>query len=498
MAFVVSNEQIQREAHRFARLLDAAGVGRSDAVALLLPNVPEFLYCHRGIGWSGRTCVPVNRNLASADVAYVTQNSGARVLVAHVDYREAAQAAAAEAGLDRSHCFAAGGDIPGFRQLEEMNAFSDAALDAPLAGSLMLYTSGTTGTPKGVSSQGLQDTGSAPPGLASRLSMEMLAMFLRGEAPGAHLVAGPLYHAAPLSYCEGAALLGATIVLMERWDAEEFLQLVATHRVKTTFLVPTHFVRLRKLPDAVRLRHDTRSLRLVFHGAAPVSREIKHWMIDWLGPVLFEFYGGSEGAGSTAIASEDWLRHPGSVGRATPGCEIRILDEHGEPCAPGVEGNVYFRSSLQRFAYRGDPGKTAAAYRGELSTLGDVGYLDAQGYLYLCDRRTDLVISGGVNIYPAQVEGVLLAHPGVRDCCVVGLQDPEWGERLLAVVVPTDDGATDVAMAGDSLRAYCRERLGAHQVPREFAFVPALPRSEAGKLLRREVRDSFRRRAAGA
>jgi long-chain acyl-CoA synthetase len=159
---------------------------------------------------------------------------------------------------------------------------------------------------------------------------------------------------------------------------------------------------------------------------------------------------------------------------------------------------VYFRSSLQRFAYRGDPGKTAAAYRGELSTLGDVGYLDAQGYLYLCDRRTDLVISGGVNIYPAQVEGVLLAHPGVRDCCVVGLQDPEWGERLLAVVVPTDDGATDVAMAGDSLRAYCRERLGAHQVPREFVFVPALPRTEAGKLLRREVRDSFRRRAAGA
>ena len=496
MTYVITNEQIQRGAHRFARLLDAAGVGRSDVVALLLPNVPEFLYCYRGIGWSGRICVPVNRNLKCPDVVYVRENSGARVLVAHVDYRESAQAAAT--GLDPRHCFAVGGDIPGFRRLEEMNAFSDAPLDEPMAGSLMLYTSGTSGKPKGVSSHGLQAEGGAPPGLASRLSKEMFTMFLQGEAPGAHLVAGPLYHAGPLSYCEGAALLGATIVLMEQWDAEEFLRLIETHQVKSTFLVPTHFARLRKLPDDTRQRHDTRSLHLVFHGAAPVSRELKHWMIDWLGPVLFEFYGGSEGAGSTAISSEDWLRHPGSVGRPTTGCEIHILDDAGEPCETGAEGNIYFRSSRQRFAYRGDPEKTAAAYRGELSTLGDVGYLDAEGYLYLCDRRTDLVISGGVNIYPAQVEGVLLEHPGVQDCCVVGLLDAEWGERLLAVVAPTEDGASDTTQLIKALGAWCRERLAAYQVPREFAIVPTLPRTEAGKLLRREVREIFRKRAAAA
>jgi long-chain acyl-CoA synthetase len=217
-------------------------------------------------------------------------------------------------------------------------------------------------------------------------------------------------------------------------------------------------------------------------------------MIEWLGPVLYEFYGGSEGMGSTAIASTDWLAHPGSVGRATPGCAVHILDDAGRPCPPGVEGMVYFRNERQRFAYRGDPQKTAAAHRGELSTLGDIGYLDADGYLFLCDRRADLVISGGVNVYPAQIEAVLLEHAQVLDCCVVGLPDPEWGERLLALVIPRAGVLTDSQSVEDALRAHVRERLARYQQPREYVFVDSVPRTEAGKLLRRQVREQWRHR----
>lgn len=494
MRQTVANEFIQCEGQRFARLLDAAGVGRDAAVALLLPNIPEFLACYRGITWSGRTAVPVNRNLPAQDVAYVIANSGATALVAHPDYSATAQHVAAM--IDPARRFAAGDGIDGFRRLDEMAAFSDTPLPEPRAGGLMLYTSGTTGQPKGVVSEALHVSITDPPGLASRRSMEMLQLFLRGEAPDTHLVAGPLYHAAPLSYCEGAALLGAPVAIMERWDAEEFLRAVHELRVHSTFLVPTHFVRLLKLPEAVRHRYDTSSLRLVFHGAAPVAPEIKRRMIEWLGPVLYEFYGGSEGMGSTAIASSDWLAHPGSVGRATPGCSLHILDDAGAPCPTGVEGTVYFRNEHQRFAYRGDSKKTAAAYCGELSTLGDIGYLDDDGYLFLCDRRADLVISGGVNVYPAQIEGVLLGHPEVLDCCVIGLPDPEWGERVLALVVPRDGAAADPQALRETLARFARERLAGYQQPREYVFADVLPRTEAGKLLRRQVRDEWRQRHA--
>lgn len=487
----IGNEWIQREGQRFARLLDAAGVGRDAVVALLLPNIPEFLACYRGIGWSGRTAVPLNHNLPADDAAYVLRNSGAQALVAHPHYGDTALQLAPL--VDPRWRFAAGAGMAGFRRLDEMAAYSDAPLDAPRAGHLMLYTSGTTGQPKGVVIEGAGEPLAAPPGLVSRRSMEMLRLFLHGEVPGTHLVAGPLYHAGPLSYCEGATLLGAPVAILERWDAEEFLRAVEELRVHSTFLVPTHFVRLLKLPDETRRRYDLSSLKLVFHGAAPVAPEIKRRMIEWLGPVLYEFYGGSEGMGSTAIASADWLAHPGSVGRATPGCAVHILDDAGRPCPPGVEGTVYFRNERQRFAYRGDPQKTAAAHRGELSTLGDMGYLDVDGYLFLCDRRADLVISGGVNVYPAQIEAVLLEHAQVLDCCVVGLPDPEWGERLLALVVPRGGVPADSQSVEDVLRAHVRERLARYQQPREYAFVDSVPRTEAGKLLRRQVREQWRR-----
>jgi len=281
-------------------------------------------------------------------------------------------------------------------------------------------------------------------------------------------------------------LLGADIVLLGRWDAEEFLKAVQQESICSTFLVPTHFVRLLRLEERQSRAFDTSSLRLVVHGAAPVAVAVKRRMIEWLGPVLFEFYGGTEGGG-IGISSKDWLAHPGSVGKPNPGVEVMVLDENGEPCPPGVQGDVYFRSQGS-FEYKGDPEKTAEGRRGDCYTLGDVGYLDSEGYLFLCDRRADVIISGGVNVYPAQVEAALLEHTGVADCCVVGVPDPEWGETLRAVV-QREPGSS---VGAEELRVHCKALLAGYQVPRDVDFVDALPRTETGKLARRVIRDGYR------
>jgi long-chain acyl-CoA synthetase len=288
-------------------------------------------------------------------------------------------------------------------------------------------------------------------------------------------------------------LLGADIVLLERWSEREFLRAVESERVVSTFLVPTHFVRLLRLDETLRERFDLSSLRLVVHGAAPVAVDVKRRMIDWLGPILFEFYGGTEGGG-VGIGSEEWLAHPGSVGRPGPGLEVHIVDSQGRPCATGVAGDVYFRTGTS-FEYKGDPEKTAEGRRGDLFTLGDVGTLDAEGYLTLCDRRADVIISGGVNVYPAQVEAALHEHPAVADCCVVGVPDAEWGEEVVAVVQLDPARASSGPELARELRAHCQERLAGYQQPRRIEFVPRLERTETGKLARRAIRDRLRSRA---
>jgi long-chain acyl-CoA synthetase len=485
----VENSEIQSQAHRFARALDDAGVGRRASVAVLLPNVPEFVYCLRGATWSGRTFTPVNWHLSADDIAYVVENCEPSALVIHADFSEQAEALAAN--VPPSARFAVGGTIPGFRSFDEVATFSGDDLDKPLAGTLMLYTSGTTGKPKGVKTD-VPDDG-PPPCLASRMGSAMLSAFLPDDTEGIHLVVAPLYHAGPSTYSEGAALLGSDVIIMEQWDPEEFLRIVESERVTSTFMVPTHFVRLLQLPEETRSKYDTRSLKLVTHGAAPVSPDVKRRMIEWLGPVLFEFYGGTEGGG-VSIDSHTWLAHPGSVGRPRPGLVIHILDEAGQPLPAGEAGDVYFANDGGRFEYKDDPEKTASAYRGDLYTLGDIGYLDDEGFLYLRDRKADTIITGGVNVYPAQIESVLLEHPSVRDCCVVGLLDEEWGERVLAVVEPHDQNASQDPIR-EALQALCLKRLGSQQRPREYVFATSLPRTETGKLPHRKVRDVYRARA---
>ena len=483
----LNNAEIQRRGNRFARALDSAGVPYRGVVACLLPNVAEFIYCLRGATWSGRTFTPINWHLAPGDINYIVENCEADALVVHAKFGEVARGAGVDVPPNARFCVA--GAIDGFRDFAEVDAFSDLELESPSAGTVMLYTSGTTGRPKGVmtSAVGLDE----PPCLSSRMGSAMLATYLQDDAAGTHLVVAPLYHAAPSTYAEGAAHLGAEVVIMEHWNAEAFLRTVEAEKVTSTFLVPTHFVRLLQLPEATRRKYDTRSLKLVCHGAAPVAPDVKRRMIEWLGPVLFEFYGGTEGGG-VSIDSQTWLAHPGSVGRPRPGLEIHILDPQGKPLPPGESGDVYFYSAENRFEYKGDPAKTAAAYRDDLYTLGDIGYLDDEGFLYLRDRRADTIIRGGVNIYPAQIEAILIAEAGVADCCVVGVPDDEWGEHVLAVIEPTQS-VSDLLELETRLRECCKEALGRYQRPHRYAFSDQLPRTETGKLLRRQVRDHYRK-----
>ena len=353
MATLLTNPEILTGGNRFANALDGAGLGRRASVAVLLHNTPEYLWAYRGSVWSGRRFTPLSWRWSPDEVRYVVEDCEADAFVVDARCSEAALAAASL--VPESARFCVGGEIPGFRPWQEVEAEPCEPLAPPLAGECMLYTSGTTGRPKGVQRGQLPE--GPPPSLFGRAGMAMLQAFLpEGDRDSAHLVATPLYHAAPCTYADGAALLGADLVLMERFDAEEFLKLVEQYRVTSTFMVPTQFVRLLHLPAAVRERYDTSSLRLVCHGAAPVALETKRQMIDWLGPVLFEFYGGTEGGGCM-ISSQEWLTHPGSVGRPRPGVEVHILGDDGEAPARRPGGRRLLQPRGVPLRLQGRPGQ---------------------------------------------------------------------------------------------------------------------------------------------
>ncbi|MEZ4282062.1 MAG: AMP-binding protein [Myxococcota bacterium] len=492
----VRNADAIASAARFARALDAAGVPTRGAVAILMANTPEYIAAYRGATWSGRRLTPCSTRWTAADVAYVVENCEADAVVVDARYAELAREATRAIDPARRFVVGAGGvdALPGFRPWSEVEAFSGAPYERPLCGENMLYTSGTTGRPKGVLRP---NTPSGPPPTITALSgAAMMSAFLpEGARDGIHLVSSPLYHSGPNAYCDGALLLGADLVLMEKFDPEAFLAAVERHRATSTFLVPTHFVRLLRLPAEIRSRYDLSSLSLVCHGSAPVSIPVKRAMIDWWGPILYEFYGGTEGGG-VQISSQEWLAKPGSVGRPRPGLELRILDDAGEPVPPRAEGRVCFKLDATPFEYKGDPEKTRESRHGDgYFSLGDIGYVDEDGYLFLCDRRSDVIISGGVNLYPAKIESVILGLPFVADCCVVGIPNEEWGEEVRAVVQLADASAqaseAEREKAAEAIRAACRVHLSGPEVPRAVDFDPALPRTETGKLARRAIRDRY-------
>jgi long-chain acyl-CoA synthetase len=494
----VTFAELDRDSCRVSRLLAGLGVGPGDHIAVLMANRLEYFAVAWGAQRRGAYWTPVNWHLTADEAGYIVEDCGAKVLFASPETADVAALIAAR--LPGLTVFVSGTDHPGLRRYEDAIAAQPAGRPPDeLEGMYFFYSSGTTGRPKGV----LKESTFPPFGAGVGLELLMQGMFGFDEDT-VYLGPAPLYHAAPLGWSMGTTRLGGTVVLMERFDPAECLRAISLHHVTAAQFVPTHFVRLLKLPPDTRAGCDTSGLRTVVHAAAPCPVEVKRQMIDWLGPVLLEYYAGSEGNGMTMIGSPDWLTHPGSVGRAVVGA-VHILGEDGVERPAGQDGVVYFDGPT--FEYHHDPVKTANSRNGSgWSTLGDVGHLDDDGYLYLSDRRTDLIISGGVNIYPAEVEETLIMHPAVADVAVIGVPDAEMGQSVLAIVQLADriaqpgDGFDQLAdeEAGPdqlavALMAHCRARLAAYKCPRSIEFAPSLPRTPTGKLLRRVLREERQR-----
>jgi long-chain acyl-CoA synthetase len=476
----------------FARGLRQLGLTAGDTVAVLMPNSRELLELYGATVQTGLTFVALNWHLGVDEVAYVLGDSAASVLVAHERFADTARAAADLAGIPESARFVDGA-APGFRSLAELaEGQSVEPLEDRRAGQIMFYTSGTTGRPKGVRKR-FAPTPADEIALLTGIGLHASSFMTAAPVQPEHrvdLVCGPTYHAAPFAGVCGALDYGALLVMVDRFDPEDFLEKVERYRVTNVSMVPTMFHRLLALPESVRARADVSSLHTVSHAGAPCPIDVKRRMIEWWGPIIVEAYSSTEGAGTT-VTAEEWLTKPGTVGRPSTGVVLRIVDEEGNECPPGVPGLVYLSQTLWQFDYHNDPDKTAANRSGELFTVGDIGYVDDDGYLFLCDRQADVIISGGVNIYPAEVEAVLLTHPAVDDATVIGAPSDEWGEEVTAVVeTAAETGAPPTELA-DELIEFCRERLAHFKCPRVVDFVPSLGRDPNGKLRKKPIRDRY-------
>jgi long-chain acyl-CoA synthetase len=480
--------ELNANINRLVRALRARGLEDGDGIALMCTNRAEFVEVVLAAQRGGLRLTPVNWQLTGDEAGYIVENCEAKAFVVAASIGDQAVGAAFDRGASLVR-LAVGGELPGFESYEQAIAAEDGAdITDPVLGSQMLYTSGTTGRPKGVH---------RPPGAQSALATANLCGYDEDHTHSVdvHLCTGPMYHAAPLAFSVALPLLyGVPIVMMEQWDAVETLRLVEQHGVTHTHMVPTMFHRLLALPDDVRARYDLSSLRFVIHGAAPCPVKVKAELIDWLGPIVTEYYAATEGVG-TLVDSTTWLAHPGTVGRPMLPGLVKVADDDGDELAPGEIGLVYLRPAMAtRFDYYGDAEKTAGAYRGDYFTLGDLGYMDAEGYLFLTDRSTNLIISGGVNIYPAEIDAVLLQHPAVGDVATIGIPSEEWGEEVKAVVQPAGGVEPSDDLAAELL-AFCRERLAHFKCPRSIDFTPRLPREDTGKIYKRFLRDKYREAA---
>ena len=482
----MSYAALEAQSNRVAQLLRARGLQRGDVVAIALDNLPVYYPLVWGAQRAGLYFVCIPTRLTSAEMRYMIEDSGAKLLLTGASLAETVAPLAPISPLLMLDGAAAGYDDLG----EALAAMPSEPIADESAGTDMLYSSGTTGRPKGIR-VALPDN----PDITATPVLEMLARGLYGFAEEmVYLSPSPLYHAAPLRWSMTVHRVGGTVVLMDKFDAAEALAAIERYRVTHAQFVPTHFVRMLKLPEAERAAHDVSSLRCAIHAAAPCPVPVKRAMIAWWGPVLFEYYAGSEGNGMTAINSAEWLDRPGSVGRAMHGI-VHVCGEDGEELPVGETGLVYFESPTP-FAYHNDPEKTRASHNAKgWSTLGDVGRLDAEGYLYLTDRKSYMIISGGVNIYPREIEDRIIVHPQVDDVAVIGVADDDMGERVVAVVQPAPGVAGDDALAGE-LEAWCRAELAGYKVPRSFDFRDSLPRHATGKLYKRLLVDEYRAREA--
>ncbi len=479
--------QLDDMANRLSNVFRGAGLEAGDHVAFCMENRLDYLAIMWGCHYAGLYYTAISSRLNTDEVAYIVDDCGARAFIASPYLNDVATGIIdATPNVETRLCV--GGAIEGHDPLEAVLAEASAE---PLSGRIetndMLYSSGTTGRPKGVK---VLATGEP---LGTGDSVTRLAQMLFGFGDDAvYLSPGPLYHAAPLRFCRGVLRTGGTVVVLEGFDPELALAAIERHRVTTSQWVPTMFVRMLKLPDAERTKHDTSSLRYAVHAAAPCPIEVKERMIDWWGPVIHEYYAGTEGNGLTYCDSEAWLSHKGTVGKPVMGV-LHIVDDDGNEVPTGEEGGVYF-SDGGTFSYHNDPDKTADSHLSNgWSTLGDIGRVDDDGFLYLTDRRAFTIISGGVNIYPQEAENALAMHPDVVDVAVFGVPNDEFGEEVKAVVQPTAMPASDddAAALERRLIAHCRERLADVKCPRSVDFRSELPRHPTGKLYKRLLKDEY-------
>jgi long-chain acyl-CoA synthetase len=467
-------------ADRYGRGLQRLGLQAGDCLVAMLPNTIELVALYFAALECGLYIVPINWHLTGPEVAYIVDDCDAKAFVGHERFTAAATVAAA--GLAPERRFAVG-TIDGFRPVAELEA-DGGRPDNRTQGAPMVYTSGTTGKPKGVKRP---LTGADPDAVPMAASGFFGQFGIKPFDDNVHICGSPLYHTAVLNFVGISIQLGHKVVLMDRFDAEEMLRLIDRHRVTHSHMVPTQFTRLLALPEDVRAKYDVSSLRSMIHGAAPCPNETKRAMLDWWGPVIIEYYAATEGGGATIFADE-WLKKPGSVGQAWSYSVIKILDDDGQEVPANQTGLVYMQMGGSNFAYHKSEEKTRESRVGELFTVGDIGYLDEDGYLFLCDRKTDMIISGGVNIYPAEIEGELMAHPAIADIAVFGIPDADWGEAIKAVIQPAA-GVEPSDELTREIQAFAAARLAKYKLPKIVDYMAELPRDDNGKLYKRKLRD---------
>jgi long-chain acyl-CoA synthetase len=489
-----THQEAAERADRIASGLRKLGVREGDSVCMLMRNDIAFIEAAYAAMRLGAYGVPINWHFKPEEINYVLTDSGTRVLIAHADMlhplRDAIPVGVtvlsvptppeilANYKINPDHL-----GVPDFAVDFEAWLAKHPRYDGPAVPQPqnMIYTSGTTGHPKGV-----RRSAPTPEQAANAEAMRAMIYGLRPDVRA--LLPGPLYHSAPNSFGLRSGRLGGALLLMPRFDAEDFLALVEEQRIDTVFMVPTMFIRLMKLPEKVRRKYDVSSLRHIIHAAAPCPADVKRAMIEWWGPVIYEFYGSTESGAVTFANSEDALNKPGTVGKISPGAELRFIGEDGKVLPSGEIGEIYSRiAGNPDFTYHNKPEKRAEIDRDGFVTSGDVGYIDEDGYVFICDRKRDMVISGGVNIYPAEIEAVLHAIPGVHDCAVFGIPDAEFGEALMAVVEPQTGATLDVA----SVRAQLRTSLADYKVPKHIEIATNLPREDSGKIFKRRLRDPY-------
>jgi long-chain acyl-CoA synthetase len=477
--------ELAGRAHQLVHGLRAGGLQSGDILTYALPNDVDIVVWQLAAQEGGYQSIALNPALSGAEIQTIVDHSGAAAIAVGAQYGERVSQLGGTGSIRLR--ISVRGEIPGFRTVEDLVAGqpttepADRQLGVPIS-----YSSGTTGKPKAIVRPRMA---SIDPSVFADQMKTFGHAFRFQPLQGVHLVSAGMHHGGCQSFYQNALHVGQGLAIMGKFDAEKTLAMIERDKVTTGYMVPTQFVRLLRLPPEVRARYDVSSLEVIVHSAAPCPMEIKQQMMDWWGPVIWETYGGMEGA-ATIAKPHRWLEKPGTVGRAIPGMRVKVLDDDGNELPAGEVGNVYLEAAQTTFEYRNEPELTASVRRGKAFTLGDVGYLDDDGYLFLRDRAKDMIISGGVNIYPAEVEAVLSSHPVVGDVAVIGVPDAEWGEQVKAVVELIDAAKPSDELA-DELIEFCRGRLANYKCPRTVDFRDVLPRTDGGKLYKRLLRDEY-------